>query len=42
MEEHKYKKDDNERGSKDHIPDTTFIIVCGVLYVVSLLALMFG
>ena len=42
MEEQNYRKKDKERGSKDHIPDTTFIIVCGVLYVVSLLALMFG
>lgn len=36
------RKNDKKGGSKDHIPETTFIITCGVMYVVSMLLLVFG
>ena len=42
MEEQNYRKKDKERGSKEHIPETAFIIVCGVMYIVSILLLVFG
>lgn len=43
MEEQNYNRKNNKKeGSKDHIPETTFIIVCGVMYIVSILLLVFG
>lgn len=41
MEEQDYNQK-KKRGPKDHIPETTFIIVMGVIYVVSMLLLVFG
>lgn len=32
----------DERGSKDHIPETALIITCGVIVIVSLLLLTFA
>ena len=43
MEEQDYnKKDVKKRSPKDHIPETAFIITCGVIYIVSILLLVFG
>lgn len=43
MEERNYDKKYDEKGeSKGHIPETAFIITCGVMYIVSILLLVFG
>lgn len=43
MEEQNYNRNnDTNESTKGHIPETAFIIVCGVIYIVSILLLVFA